>query len=258
MHSVKAAAMCQTSAEEGGTPGSVEPVPADSGILPFPAESVAIPDYLRNVYHWAYLSSLGQIVFDHPLVVHAILWGNMHRLTRALVAEVRPGQIVLQPACVYGNFSLVLAEAISPRGRLVVTDVAPIQVTNARRKLGHLPQATVRLGDAARPTGGPYDMIACFFLLHEVPEDYKHRIVDALLGAVEPGGKVVFMDYHRPKPMHPLKPLIGLVFDTLEPFARELWHREISSYSLLANRFSWHKETFFGSLYQKVVANRLG
>ena len=230
----------------------------DASILPFPSDPVAIPDYLRDVYHWAYLSRVGRAIFDHPLVVHAILWGNMHRLTRAMTDEITPGQAVLQPACVYGNFSLVLAESIGVKGRLVVSDVAPIQVANARRKLGHLPQATVRLADAARPIGGPYDVIACFFLLHEVPEDYKHRIVDALLGVVAPGGKVVFVDYHRPKPLHPLKLLMGLVFDGLEPFARDLWWREINNYGLLADRFSWHKETFFGGLYQKVVAQRLG
>lgn len=235
-----------------------ESVTVDVGVLPFPSDPVVIPDYLRDVYHWAYLSGLGQAIFDHPLVVHAILWGNMHRLTKALLSEVRPGQTVLQPACVYGNFSLVLAGAVGAAGRLVVTDIAPIQVANARRKLGHLPQTTVRLGDAARPPGGPYNVVACFFLLHEVPEDYKHRIVDALLGVVAPGGKVVFVDYHRPKPFHPLKPLMNLVFTTLEPFARELWQREINSYGFLSRRFSWNKEIFFGGLYQKAVAQRLG
>lgn len=249
---VKTATARQNQTEESATTG------IDAGILPFPSDQVVIPDYLRDVYHWAYLSRVGRAIFDHPLVVYAILWGNMHRLARAMTDEITPGQTVLQPACVYGNFSRVLAEAIGTKGRLVVSDVAPIQVANARRKLGHLSQATVRLADAARPIGGPYDVVACFFLLHEVPEDYKHRIVDALLSVVAPGGKVVFVDYHRPRPLHPLKLLMGLVFDGLEPFARDLWQKEINSYGLLANHFSWHKETFFGGLYQKVVAQHSG
>ena len=248
MYPVKAAAVHQR--KENDT----ESVAAEAGVLPFASDSVVIPDYLRDVYHWAYLSSFGRAVFDHPLVVHAILWGNMHRLTRAMVAEVKPGQSVLQPACVYGNFSLILAETIGAVGRLVVTDVAPLQVINAQRKLGHLSNVTVQLSDAARPPGGPYDVVACFFLLHEVPEDYKHRIVDALLSVVTPGGKVVFIDYHQPWPLHPLKPLMSLVFNTLEPFAGALWQREINSYGFLTGQFSWHKETFFGGLYQKVVA----
>lgn len=238
-----------------------EPVTRESlvtgtSVLPFPSDPVIIPDYLHEIYHWAYLSRIGQVILDHPVIVYTILWGNMNRLTKALLAEVQPGQTVLQPACVYGNFSVVLAKAIGKEGRLVVTDIAPIQIINARRKLGYLSQATVRLGDAAKPVGGPYDVVACFFLLHEVPEDYKHKIVDALLAVVAPGGKVVFIDYHKPRLLHPLKPIMGFIFDTLEPFARDLWQREINSYGLLAADFSWNKETFFGGLYQKVVAKR--
>lgn len=231
---------------------------AASGVLPFPAEPVVIPAYLRDVYHWAYLSRIGRAIFDHPLVVHAILWGNMHRLTEALVAEITPGQTVLQPACVYGNFSACLARAVGETGRLVVTDVAPIQVANARRKLDGLPQATVRLADATRPPAGPFDTVACFFLLHEVPEDYKQRIVDALLAVVRPGGAAVFVDYHGPVAMHPLKPVMSLVFDTLEPFAKALWRHEIASYASAGDEFTWEKATYFGGLYQKVVARRRG
>ncbi|MFN3077699.1 MAG: rhodoquinone biosynthesis methyltransferase RquA [Alphaproteobacteria bacterium] len=222
----------------------------------FASEPVTVPDYLRDVYHWAYLSPVGRAVFDHPLVVHSILWGNMHRLTQAVVEEITPGQTVLQPACVYGNFSSYLAQAVGPQGRLFVTDVAPIQVSGCQRKLDGVPQATVSLGDAARPTGGPYDVVACFFLLHEVPEPYKKAIVNALLGVVAPGGKAVFVDYHRPGIFHPLKGLMSLVFDTLEPFAKGLWAREIDSYALSSEPFEWSKQTYFGGMYQKVVARR--
>jgi len=60
--------------------------------------------------------------------------------------------------------------------------------------------------------------VTCFFLLDEVPEDMKTRIVQALLGVVRPGGKVVFVDYHRPHPAHPLRLVMQFVFAWLEPF----------------------------------------
>ncbi|MBF0561467.1 MAG: class I SAM-dependent methyltransferase [Alphaproteobacteria bacterium] len=233
-----------------GSTGVAQPVP-------FSGESITIPDYLRDVYHWAYLSRVGRAVFDHPFVVHAILWGNMHRLTQAAIDELLPGQNVLQPACVYGNFSPCLARAIGPDGSLTVTDVAPIQVAGCRRKLVDMPQATVRLGDAARPTGGPYDAVVCFFLLHEVPETYKTAIVNSLLDIITPTGKVVFVDYNRPSPYHPLKGIMSLIFDSLEPFAKDLWRREIESYARDAAAFTWSKSTYFGGLYQKIVVRRV-
>jgi hypothetical protein len=104
-----------------------------------------------------------------------------------------------------------------------------------------------------------YDAVTCFFLLHEVPEDMKPRIVQALLGSVGLGGKAVFVDYHRPHPAHPLRPVMQLVFACLEPFAHTLWTRCIPDYAgSHTTQFDWHKETLFGGLYQIVVATRRG
>ena len=80
--------------------------------------------------------------------------------------------------------------------------------------------------------------------------------VDALLGSVVPGGKVVFVDYHRPHPRHPLKGVMSLIFDFLEPFAKSLWHADIADFAGARDDFAWSKQTYFGGLYQKTVALR--
>ncbi len=218
----------------------------------------AIPDYLRETYAWAYLSPRSVRILDRQLVVSSILWGNYSRLLKVLLAELNPGQRVLQPACVYGDFSTRLARFLGPHGALEVRDIAPIQVLHCRRKLAAFPRARVRLGDAAAPQSATYDAIACFFLLHELPDHTKRLAVDSLLSAVRPGGTAVFVDYHRPHPIHPLKPVTGLVFRLLEPFAESLWHHEIGSFASVTEGFTWTKETYFGGLYQKVVARRQG
>jgi SAM-dependent methyltransferase len=215
-----------------------------------------VPPYLRDTYTWAYLSDFGTRFFDKHLIVSAILWGNANRLIDSVVAELKPGWHVLQPACVYGDFSLRVAQAIGVEGRLDVRDIAPIQVGLTRRKLAGIAQANVAQEDAASPGKGPYDAVTCFFLLHEVPEDYKHAIVNNLLDAVKPGGTVIFVDYHRPHGGHPLKPVMSMVFDRLEPFAKALWDREIQDYAAEQDAWTWEKETVFGGMYQKVVARR--
>jgi hypothetical protein len=68
----------------------------------------------------------------------------------------------------------------------------------------------------------------------------------------------VFIDYHRPGRLHPLRPIMMTVFALLEPFARALWTREIAAYASTPDGFRWRKQTFFGGLYQKVVAERIG
>ena len=215
-----------------------------------------IPDYLEKTYAWAYLNPRNVRLLDRPLVVSTILWGNFGRLLRALLSELKPGQSVMQPACVYGNFSVSVADFLGPQGRLDVFDVAPIQVDRCRHKLARFPQATVRLSNAVDLAGGSYDAVCCFFLLHELPDRTKRLAVDALLSSVAPGGKAVFVDYHRPHPAHPLKPLTGLIFDLLEPFAKGLWEHEIESCAGGGEDFAWSKQTYFGGLFQKVVARR--
>lgn len=221
-----------------------------------PSSHSGIPGYLQNTYHWAYLSRRGRALLDRSFVVSTILWGNARRLMEAAAAEFSPGQTILQSACVYGNFSPLLAQRVGPEGKLIVIDVAPIQIENCLRKLFPYPQAKARVADATTPLTENVDGVCCFFLLHEVPEDYKTRIVNNLLGTVSHGGKVVFVDYHRPHPFHPLKWIMMMVFRWLEPYAIILWDREIKSYVNQAEEFDWEKKTYFGGLYQKVVAIR--
>ncbi len=250
--------MSQTNAEPASEPvrAATQPErgrPATVVTLPGRPE---IPDYLRDTYHWAYLSRAGRAVFDRRTMVCAILWGNARRLMADAAAEFERGARVLQTACVYGDFSARLAEQVGPDGRLEVIDVAPMQVANCRRKLAAYPQVKLRVADTATHEGKGYDGVCCFFLLHEVPEDYKQRIVDRVLGSLRAGGKAVFVDYHGPHRWHPLRGPMSVVFRLLEPFALTLWEREIASYATQADGYAWSKQTYFGGLYQKTVAIR--
>lgn len=215
-----------------------------------------LPDYLLRTYRWAYLDRRTLPWLDRHPVVNAILWGNAGRLMRTACAEFSPGQRVLQAACVYGRFSPLLARRLGPQGALDVVDVAELQLANARRKLAGFPQASVRRADLCQPLNMRYDGVCAFFLLHEVPVRERRLIVDNLLAAVAPGGKAVFVDYHRPHAWHPLRPVMHGVFRLLEPYAASLLATPIESLSPRAAAFDWQKTLLFGGLYQHVVAIR--
>ncbi len=230
------------------------PEPSQSTREPVRNGTPAIPDYLQKTYRWAYLDPRNVKYLDHELVVKTILWRQHRHLEQVAFAEIEPGQHVLQSACVYGNFSPALAEHIGPEGRLEIVDVAEVQVENCRRKLAEYKHAIVHHQDVLHFRGEHFDTVCCYFLMHELPDDYKHGVATALLDSVRPGGKVVFVDYHKPHWAHPLKIVTSLVFDTLEPYAKGLWRKEIAAYAGYDPRFTWQKETYFGGLYQKVVA----
>ena len=222
---------------------------------------IGVPVYLSRTYHWAYLNRHTLPWLDRSLVVSAILWGNAGRLMKSAVTEFGEGQHVLQAACVYGPFSRMLADRVGPTGALEVVDVAALQVANARHKLQDLAHVQVRQANLAEvgciePAAS--DAVCCFFLLHEVPDGERRSIVDNLMGGVRPGGKIVFVDYHRTVAWHPLRPIMALVFRWLEPYAPSLLDVDIAALSKFAADFEWKKTTCFGGLYQKLVGVRRG
>ena len=219
--------------------------------------AATLPDYLVDTYSWAYLHPRSPRLLDRHLVVNSILWGNYHNLVRTACNEFVRGEHILQAASVYGSLSSRLADTVGDEGFLDVIDVAPLQVAHCRQKLAGRDNVRVRVADAAHPGKDCYDGVTCFFLLHEVPDQKKRQIVTALLEAVRPGGKVVFVDYHRPVRWHPLRPVMAAVFRWLEPFAEGLVSRSIMEFAAYPEDFHWRKETRFGGLYQKVVVKRL-
>jgi len=230
---------------------------SDRSAPPGDPASPAIPAYMREVYYWAYLNSSNARFLDHDAIVSAILLGNNARLRRSLISEIRTGQRVLQVAHVYGRLIPEIAQQVGPAGYLEVIDLVPLQVALCRRKLRNFPQAQVRIANAADPGEAMYDVVSCFFLLHEIPDDLKRSVVDALLLRVNRGGKVVFVDYHQPARWHPLRGLLRLLFNRLEPFAESLWQQQLIDFATTPENYHWQKQTFFGGLYQKTIAYRL-
>jgi len=244
------------SARESFQGTEMQPAEAQSALAPAGTSEPSIPEYLQKTYRWAYLDARNAKYLDNEFVVRTILWQQNRRLQRAAFAEIEPGHHVLQSACVYGNFSSALAEHIGPEGRLEVVDVAEEQVRNCRRRLAGYKHAVVRHENILHFRDGTFDVVCCYFLMHEMPDDYKHGVAAALLDRVRPGGKVVFVDYHKPHWAHPLKIVMSLIFDTLEPYAKGLWRKEIAEFAGNDARFDWRQEIYFGGLFQKVVATR--
>jgi ubiquinone/menaquinone biosynthesis C-methylase UbiE len=236
-----------------GATAETLPIDNDPTVL-FRDAGPAVPRYLRDTYTWAYLNPRSVKMLDREFVVATVLWWQHRKLERMALAEIAPGSTVLQTACVYGDFSPVLARHIGAEGSLEVVDVAQVQVDSCAEKLRDYPFASVRRLDVLDLGDGEYDAVCCYFLIHEVPDDYKRGLVDVVLNNIGPDGKAIFVDYHKPHWANPLKPVMTLVFDTLEPFAKSLWRQDIREFAREPEKFRWRKESLFGGLYQKVVA----
>lgn len=227
----------------------------------FPGSDPEIPEYLQQVYWWAYLHPKAVRLFERQWLVNLILWGNFRRLRDAALAELGTtiDQRVLQIACVYGDFTQRIAARLGKSGRLDIVDVLPIQIDNLRRKLK--PDARIHLHrqDASSLLfpDASFDSTLLFFLLHEQPEAVRRATLAEALRVTRPGGRVVIVDYHRPGASNPFRYVMKGVLKLLEPFALDLWQHEIAAYlPASAGIAGLDKTTSFGGLYQKVVISR--
>jgi ubiquinone/menaquinone biosynthesis C-methylase UbiE len=221
-----------------------------------------VPDYLNVHYWWAYIHPKAVRLFERQWLVNLILWGNYARLRDAALSEMGeslPGT-TLQVACVYGDLTNCLSErAATGGGSIDIVDVLPIQLRNLRNKLRAGAPARLLTMDAMdlRLPDASYDRALVFFLLHEQPSEWRERTLREVFRVVKPGGKIIIVDYARPRWWHPLRYLFPILFVILEPFALDLWREEIVGClsDLRASRA--HKRLFFGGLYQLVVSRRL-
>lgn len=216
-----------------------------------------VPAYMTEVYDWAYVDPSWVRWLDHNIVVKTLLFCNDRRLMKRYLDRVQNGMRVWQVAHVYGDLVQLVAEKVGPEGRFDLTDITPVQIAHAHSKLDAIPQAHIIQQDAAlHHAEQPYDLVCSFMLLHEVPEDWKRRVVDNMLANVSEKGEVIFVDYHRPAIWHPVRYILQLVNRWLEPFANALWQRDIREYASHADDYHWSKETLFGGVYQTVRVTR--
>ncbi len=225
------------------------------------SRELPIPKYLEETYWRAYVHPNAVHVFERQWLVNLILWGNFARLRNLALAEL--GDTIagsnLQVACVYGDFSQQFSSRLGQESDLHIVDIAPVQLENVSRKIKDYANVHVHRQDSSslRFADAQFDNVIVFFLLHEQPEEVRARTVAEALRVVKPGGKVVFVDYHKPHWLHPLRYVMIPVLHTLEPFAMDLWKRDIIEWvpdRIKLQRLT--KQTYFGGLYQKVVMIR--
>jgi ubiquinone/menaquinone biosynthesis C-methylase UbiE len=225
-------------------------------------DSAGVPYYLNTHYWWAYVHPRAVRFFERQWLANLILWGNYGRLRDAALGELGeslPGR-TLQVACVYGDLTCRLSErAAAGHGTVDVIDVLPVQLDNLRRKLpADAPVRLLRMDSThLAAADGRYDRALVFFLLHEQPSHDRERTLNEVVRVVRPGGTIVIVDYAMPRWWHPLRYLWRPLLAALEPFALDLWQREVADLLRGAQPIRHlRKHSYFGGLYQKVVATR--
>ncbi len=218
-----------------------------------------IPPYQQEFYSRLYESKRLTKLFDHQWLLNLLTFGYSQKLADACAAEVKPRQQVLQLGATFGTQLGQLASKIGVYGSLDVVDVSLTQLRYIRLKHRFAyPFMNFINRDATAPFSGKYDVIICYMLLHELPFPAKSKLINQILSNLAPEGKAVFIDYNNAVWWHPLKWLVKMFNRLYQPFAERMWQTEIKDYVSNRRSYEWHKTTYFGKMYQKVVITRKG
>ena len=220
----------------------------------------ALPAYIDFIYGHIYKFPEKCASLDNDISCGLRTFFQYKKLVRSLTKEIQMSQSVMQFGLTFGSQIDEVAMAVGAYGQYDIIDINSSEVTRANEKYWKVYQGMkIFKQDAAniKPKAN-YDVLICFMLLSQVPSQTKHKIVNNALKMVRPGGKVVFIDWHNPLSWHPLKYLTRMHNRLFHPFVERLWDREINTYAEteIRNRFIWRKSTYFGRMFQKIVATR--
>ena len=146
--------------------------------------------------------------------------------------------------------------ALGMLGSYTIVDILPNVIENCKEK--HLEQRINFVeANAKTNTKEKYDIIICYMLLHELPPITREKVLENIMNSLKSGGKAIFIDYNLPNHYNPLKYFIRAYNRLYQPFAEALWKNNIKDITPNAETCSWSKQTYFGGIYQKVVATKL-
>ncbi len=216
-----------------------------------------IPLYLKEIYGDFYTNENLYAFFDKPWVNFILTCGFSSKLTKALLKELKPGQKVLQLGCTFGNQIFETATLLGKKGKLDILDVSSLQIKRCKFKIGRsFPQVGFICQNANTAVKNNYDAVILYGLLHEVPHVQKAKILQAALDSIKEGGKVVIIDYHKPKIWHPFRWPVKLFNRLYQPFAEVLWDRDIDTFVKDKSKYFWRKTQYDAGMYQKVVIEK--
>jgi ubiquinone/menaquinone biosynthesis C-methylase UbiE len=124
-------------------------------------------------------------------------WQKPDQVVKAL--DVRPGQTVCDVGAGPGYFSLRLARAVGPRGRVYAVDVEPriLGALRDRVEKAGLTNVTPVLGLGGDPLlpPGACDLVLIVDTYHHFPD--RPAYLRRLLRALAPGAHVANIDFHK-------------------------------------------------------------
>ena len=121
--------------------------------------------------------------------------------------RLRPGMVVADIGAGSGYFTFRISPLVGPTGKVIAVDIQPEMLAIMRRRIREKDIRNVQLvrGTATDPKLQPrsVDLILMVDVYHEFSHPYEMTV--AMVKALKPGGRMVFVEYRLEDPNVPIK-----------------------------------------------------
>ncbi len=164
----------------------------------------AAPQTTGRLIHWAK---------RYDLCVQVVGLGQAKRLRRMTIdlANVRPGERILDVGCGTGDLTLLAQERVGSSGQAAGIDASPEMIDVARRKAARARSgADFRLSAIERMPfpDGAFDVVFSSLMMHHLPDDLQPQALAEVRRVITPGGRLVIVDFKQSDGMQSLATLV--------------------------------------------------
>lgn len=177
-------------------------------------------------------------------LMNDLMSGGLHRLWKAyavMVANVQPGQRVLDIAGGTGDLARAFAKKAGDGGQVVLTDINEAMLRTGRDRLldAGLALPTVACDAEALPfASGQFDLVSVAFGLRNMT--HKDRALREMARVLKPGGRLLVLEFSQVAP--PLRKLYDLYSFNVLPRLGKLVTGDEASYRYLAESIRMHPD----------------
>lgn len=154
------------------------------------------------IMNWGWSYDLFVWFFD-TVVLHGKLEETRQKTID--LAQIQPGEQVLDVGCGTGTLALKAYARVGTAGRVCGIDPAPRQLARARSKAARSGASIdFQIGVIERLPfpDRSFDVVLSTLMMHHLPDDIKRLGLSEIARVLKPGGRLVIVDFAHPERQH--------------------------------------------------------